>query len=75
MLEPERNSIWKHRNGNLYQVICITNVETSRPEKYPTTVVYFNINNFQFYSRPLELWTENSFTKVVDAVEFLKEDG
>lgn len=65
MIEPERDSVWEHRNGNVYKVICLTNVEHERQDEYPTTVVYYNIDNYKFYSRPLSKWTEKSFTRVL----------
>lgn len=52
---PKTGQVWKHRNGNLYRVICRTNVDSTR-EKYPETVVYENIENGARYSRLLSDW-------------------
>jgi hypothetical protein len=43
---PTPGSVWKHADGELYQVIMITNMQTmimSRPgddEKFPPSIVY-----------------------------------
>lgn len=49
-------SIWTHTNGNRYQVVLFTNIETSNTDKYPTTVVYQNVHNLKCYSRPVADW-------------------
>lgn len=53
---PEVDSLWAHRNGQVYQVRAITNVGTSRPEQYPVTVVYQNVNNRTMWSRRADDW-------------------
>lgn len=52
---PAINSVWQHYNGNTYKVSVITNLGSTRPE-YPTTVVYFNVANGTWWSRPLSEW-------------------
>jgi hypothetical protein len=52
---PEVNSTWSHTNGNVYKVACITNRGSTRPE-YPLTVVYFNVVNDTWWSRPVADW-------------------
>lgn len=66
--QPTSNTVWRHRNGNIYLVLFQTNVETGRQDEYPTTVVYENVVTGVRYSRPLTRWTEESFT-------FLNERG
>jgi len=53
---PEARSLWQHHNGNVYRVICYTNIETTKQDTYPTTIVYENVNNFKLYSRKLIDW-------------------
>ena len=53
---PQVNTIWQHSNGNQYQVVMFTNIETDRQDKYPTTVVYRNLMNGKAYSRKLSDW-------------------
>jgi hypothetical protein len=69
---PAHKSLWKHKNGNIYEVLMITNLESERPE-YPITVVYCNARNFKVWSRPLSEWhrsmtriEENSRTRYTD---------
>ncbi|WP_316196704.1 hypothetical protein [Bradyrhizobium sp. SZCCHNS3053] len=58
---PARGSVWEHRNGNRYEVMFYTNVETTNQTRYPTTIVYRNTRNTNLYSRPLADW-ERSMT-------------
>jgi hypothetical protein len=52
---PAENSVWRHKNGNVYKVAVITNVGSVRPE-YPPTVVYFNVRTDTWWSRPVADW-------------------
>lgn len=56
MTWPRVNSVWSHRNGNVYQVLDYTNVESDRQDDYPTTVVYRNLDDGRKYSRRLVDW-------------------
>ena len=60
---PEQGSEWRHKNGNIYQVHCFTNIETDRQDEYPTTIVYMNVVNWKMYSRRLIDW-DRSMTYV-----------
>lgn len=60
---PTPGSVWNHRNGNRYAVVMITNAESERQEKYPTSVVYRNIRNGNVYSRKLSDW-HRSMTEI-----------
>jgi hypothetical protein len=55
------NTKWKHRNGLVYEVILITNIESTNP-KYEKQVVYKGENG-NIWSRPLNDW-HRSFTKI-----------
>jgi hypothetical protein len=57
MCEPFPGTLWRHHNGNTYRVLFLTNIETERQDKYPTTVVYQNTINNKRYSRRLVDWT------------------
>lgn len=47
--------VWKHRDGDTYGVICLSNMPGTRPG-YPVRVVYFNMDNFKVYDRDLSDW-------------------
>ena len=38
--QPESGTVWTHRNGNTYEVVCVTNVTEGDDIRYPLTVVY-----------------------------------
>jgi hypothetical protein len=54
-LLPVVNSLWRHKNGNLYKVAAVTNTSAVK-EGYPITVVYFNVDNDTWWSRPATDW-------------------
>ena len=55
---------FKHYNGIIYTVICLTNehADPENSEKYPVTVVYMGTNG-KVWSRLLSTWTA-SFKEV-----------
>lgn len=59
---PAIGSLWKHHNGNVYKVVCFTNIESTRPDKYPLTVVYQNVANKKLYSRRFCDWHRSMTT-------------
>jgi hypothetical protein len=59
---PAIGSLWRHYNGNFYEVLMYSNIETDRQAQYPTTIIYKNKRNQKVYSRPLVEW-ERSMTK------------
>lgn len=59
---PKIGSLWQHTNGNQYKVIALANTRTERPEEYPVTVVYENINNGAVWCRKATDW-HRSMTK------------
>lgn len=61
-LEELQETNWKHRNGNVYEVLMVANEQTAMPDRYPVTVVYQNIENGTVWSRPLSDW-ERSFKR------------
>ena len=58
---PKVNSKWRHHSGRVYRVMMIANIETQRPEQYPVTVVYVNVQTGSVWSRPANQW-KRSFT-------------
>lgn len=58
---PTSGSTWRHRNGNLYRVLFLTNVVTFRPD-HPPDVVYESTTHDALWSRPLADW-HRSFTE------------
>lgn len=63
--EVKRGQQWKHRNGNEYVVLYITNLFDEK--KYPKTVVYMNVNNETLWSRKYSDW-HRSFTFVGNCI-------
>lgn len=59
---PKPQTIWYHNNGCCYEVIAIAN-EGDRPN-YPETVVYRNLNNGKWYTRPASDWHRSMTEKV-----------
>lgn len=53
--EPTTGSYWQHRNGVVYEVLMITNADSTKPE-YPPTVVYQGAVNRKLWSRPVADW-------------------
>ncbi len=53
--EPKPHSLWKHTNGNHYEVMFSANIHSSNPD-YPPTVVYFNTHNKLKYTKPSARW-------------------
>lgn len=48
-------SVWQHRNGASYEVVCITNLPNE--ERYPMTVVYKSVSkNENIWSRRADDW-------------------
>lgn len=57
MSYPAPGSQWQHHNGNLYEVLCIANEFSERPE-YPPTVVYRGENG-RIWSRLASDWARS----------------
>lgn len=53
-ITPLANTIWRHRNGNKYKVVAITNLPDE--PRYPKTVVYQGFTNQLLWSRPVSDW-------------------
>ena len=55
---------YRHRNGNTYTVICLTNLGSTveRQVRYPIAVVYMGQNG-KIWSRALSDW-DRSFTEI-----------
>lgn len=66
---PAPYSVWRHRNGNEYVVILLTNCGSVRADKYPPTVVYRNAHHGALYSRRLDDWHRS-----MTFVRMLKQD-
>lgn len=52
---PQIGTIWRHKNGNQYEVTGYSNKEGTKID-YPKTVHYRNISNGEDYSRRLDRW-------------------
>ena len=53
---------YKHKNGNIYTVLFLTNVDSEDKENHPIDVVYIGQNG-KLWSRRLSDW-DRSFTKI-----------
>ena len=49
-------TLWEHKNGNIYEILLITNTNSTKLDEYPITVVYRNTVNLTLWSRPLHRW-------------------
>lgn len=50
---PKEKTLWEHRNGNVYEVLAITNLPNE--DRYPTTIVYRGSNG-NLWSRRADDW-------------------
>ncbi|PHS61248.1 MAG: hypothetical protein COB09_18430 [Thalassobium sp.] len=55
MCPPAIGSTWVHSNKNVYEVMLITNQESTNP-MYMPTVVYMNADTGSTWTRPLHDW-------------------
>lgn len=60
-----QSTLWRHRNGNEYQVIGFANLGTTNPSKYPETVIYRNTSNGSTWTRSVFDW-HRSMTEAED---------
>lgn len=64
--KPTKGDIWSHHNGNIYQVLLLTNEDSENP-LYDIQVVYQGLNK-KVWSRPLSAW-HDSMTFVSEEVQ------
>jgi len=57
-----KNSRWRHRKGDIYEVLMVTNTEATKPD-YIETVVYRREKDGTLWTRPLKGWDE-SFERI-----------
>lgn len=55
---PEIGSVWRHKNGKLYTVRGMSNIEPGRQDEYPTMVEYESATG-EKYSKKLTGWYAN----------------
>lgn len=53
---PKIGSEWVHKNGNIYRVVFLENLENDRQHEYPTSVSYINVYTLAPYNRKLVDW-------------------
>lgn len=71
---PSQGSVWKHKKGNKYNVIMLTNMDGDRVDPdFPPTVVYKGEDG-RVWSRPLSRWC-GSFTPIPFDVENISFDS
>lgn len=54
---PYVGSVWRHHSGRLYTVLMLTNENSDRQDRFPTTVCYQGQNGHR-WSRPLVEFTD-----------------
>lgn len=62
---PAENSVWRHKNGNEYLVLLVTNLDAfaDRRDEFPPTIAYRRLKDGTCWSRPLDKW-HGSFTEI-----------
>jgi len=55
---PKCGEFYRHTNGNVYQVMFMTNAFSENHDKYPPTVVYSGSNG-RIWSRPVSDWSRS----------------
>lgn len=63
---PRKYSYWQHRNGNIYQVISVTNL-SDRQAQYPVTITYVGPNGKEWSKTAFD-WFEK-MTPLTDVME------
>lgn len=58
---PAISSLWRHKKGDVYMVYDVTNEGTDKPDEFPVTISYRNIDTGRKFSRALWRW-HGSFT-------------
>lgn len=53
---PAPDSKWRHKNGIVYIVQGYANLCSKDEAKHPTSILYYNANNFALYVRPIMDW-------------------
>lgn len=67
---PEIGSVWRHHNGNYYEVMLYANEHSTRLDDYPVMIVYRGQND-RVWSRRLDDWWR-SMTPVDDGLDDTK---
>jgi len=52
---PQQGTVWQHKSGRLYTVLCIANHASDEQERYPATVVYQGQDG-NIWSRRVDDW-------------------
>lgn len=61
---PEVGSFYQHKNGGIYQVTAITNLNAAfSKDEFPITIIYYRLSDQTLWTRPLARW-EGKFKKV-----------
>jgi hypothetical protein len=53
---PSVGTECRHHSGRIYVVTGIANENTQRPDQYPVTIIYKNVENGTVWSRPASEW-------------------
>ncbi len=66
---PAVGSTWAHRNGIIYRVQAVANLDPSRQDEYPITILYVNIITGSLHARTLEKWYKTNSLKEISLPE------
>lgn len=64
---PAIGSVWQHKSGRLYTVLCIANHASDEAERYPATVVYQDVEG-NIWSRRADDW-DRSMTLSIESAD------
>lgn len=55
---PEVYSLWRHKNGNLYRVLIVSNLDATeeKSKEYPITITYRSLSDRKVWSRTIDRW-------------------
>lgn len=62
---PQIESCWRHKSGQIYLVVLVTNTnaDENKKDEYPVTICYRRLRDSTVWSRSLSRWHE-SFTEI-----------
>lgn len=60
---PLVGSVWVHNNSEIYRVTGYANQSTTKPEQYPVTIIYQNVDNNTVWCRPASEWARSFKTE------------
>jgi hypothetical protein len=59
-MNVQDGSKWVHKRGEVYEVICVTNLTCTEPG-WVVTIVYRKLKTGEIFSRPLVEWSPDRY--------------